>query len=197
MTLGDSDVLSTCVLITRTHNISQGLLALLALLLSPQRARESAVPLLPFSLSLFPALLYPLSFPRMPTPLSLHNGPCNQRRVIVTRDAYTNSFSFTLRSRLRRSSSRQFEFLSSFSCLSCAFPQTFTTTGSSGHNDDGGFVIVPGDSEIVAKAEANVARGNASMRLRPAQPFPLLSPLFLLLFILPFRLAKTSSFRVA
>lgn len=107
MTLGDSDVLSTCVLITRTHNISQGLLALLALLLSPQRARESAVPLLPFSLSLFPALLYPLSFPRMPTPLSLHNGPCNQRRVIVTRDAYTNSFSFTLRSRLRRSSSRQ------------------------------------------------------------------------------------------
>lgn len=203
MTLGDSDVLSTCVLITRTHNISQGLLALLALLLSPQRARESAAPLLPFSLSLFPVLLYPLSFPRMPTRLSLHNGPCNQRRVIVTRDAYTTLSVLPFGRAYAALPRANFEFLSRFlfpvfpSDFSCAFPRTFTQRGASVTMTTGGFVIVPGDSEIVAKAEANVARGNALMRLRPAQPFPLLSPLFLLLFILPFRLAKTSSFRVA
>jgi len=124
--------------------------------------------------------------------------PCTMVHVISgewsSPDAYTNSFSafsplppllfFT-----------PVEFLSTFSSLSCAFPQTPSGVATMRRR---GFVIVPRDRKSDAKAVAKADRSNTLMRLRG----PSLSPSYHFfsgpsvsrLFRPP---AKISSFRVA
>lgn len=146
----------------------------------------------------------PSLFPRMPTPLSLHNGPCNQRRSDrhPTRTYTPTFFQLTPFSRAQEaararlscpSSLRRPLCTNSFFSVFLSFPRFSSDTSrergakrggggketESDHNDVGPLVIVPGDRKSEARAKAGPAQYfNVRAALFPSFIFRSRTPLF-------------------